>query len=157
MPGAAGRACRTHPNTPNHEAPVNTRVKMLKVKIKSLADEARIIRLEERRAGGRVTVVNKRVIGRNDRLRAELRGHRTGVVRSEQRHSLLAYGFLRGRHRWEIERPYKCRMDNPDWERVRKLVFKFGTTSNLSLAHNEQNRLFEQWRTAVAPVPAPVG
>ena len=53
----------------------------LKIKIKSLAAEARIIRKEEQK---------------NTYFRIGLKDHRVGVVRIEARHSLLAYNFLRG-------------------------------------------------------------
>jgi hypothetical protein len=55
-----------------------------RVKINSLAEEARIIRKEEKRCGSR------------DSDRGSLRFHRTGIVRSEQRATLLAYAFMRG-------------------------------------------------------------
>jgi len=63
----------------------------LKVKIKSLAAEARIIRHEEAKARK----------WKNTALRVGLAGHRRGIVRSAARHTHLAYGFLRGR-------PYKA-------------------------------------------------
>jgi len=66
----------------------------LKVKIKSLACESQIIRLEERRA--------KR-LGDTDRLQ-ELHSHRVLDVRRAARHALLAYAFLRGRSRLSMER-----------------------------------------------------
>jgi hypothetical protein len=56
----------------------------LKIKIKSLAEESRIIRKEERKC---------KFLSRRESLKA----HRTGVVRNEQRLSLLAYAFLKGR------------------------------------------------------------
>ena len=53
-----------------------------KVKIRSLAAEAGIIRQEESKAG-------------TDSHRGILTAHRTGIVRSEARHTQLAYAFLR--------------------------------------------------------------
>jgi len=92
-------------------------VKFLKVKIKSLAAEARIIRLEERRAG------------KSNTLREQLYRHRTVDVRREQRASLLAYAFLRGRPLAAVE-PKRC----PEHvyyrglreKRVAEIVKKFG-------------------------------
>jgi hypothetical protein len=55
-----------------------------RVKIKSLAEEARIIRTEEKRFGGQSSE------------RGILRHHRTTVVRNEQRATLLAYAFMKG-------------------------------------------------------------
>ena len=53
-----------------------------RVKIKSLAEEARIIRREEPRQ-------------RTDEDRGALHWHRVGIVRSEARATLLAYAFVR--------------------------------------------------------------
>lgn len=131
---------------------MKTRIKMLKVKIKSLAEEARIIRQEEERAKGRrkcpsgVHPDHKVFLGRDDELRMELRGHRVGIVRSEQRHSLLAYAFLRGRPLAKVEA--KCEAP-PDWSRVAKLVEKFGVVGK-GAAHSKQAEEFATWRTAVA-------
>lgn len=65
------------------------RREMLRVKLKSLAEEARIIRREERRTNGV--------------LRAELHMHRIGIVRYESRATHLAYGFIRGLAREQME------------------------------------------------------
>jgi hypothetical protein len=54
-----------------------------RVKIKSLAEEARIIRREESRQ-------------RTNADRGVLHQHRVGIVRREARASLLAYAFSRG-------------------------------------------------------------
>lgn len=82
----------------------------MKVKIKSLAEEARIIRREEKDP-------------RNIRLRSSLRGHRTWKIRRESRAALLAYGFLRGSSYNEMEsNPH----NPPNWDRVRRLVKKYG-------------------------------
>jgi hypothetical protein len=63
--------------------PVNHRVKFLKVKLKSLAAESRIIRTEEKRAYTR-------------ELHDELHLHRVKDVRGEARATHVAYAFLRG-------------------------------------------------------------
>ena len=64
------------------------------MKLKSLAEEARIIRHEEKRQSGA--------------LRFSLRWHRIWDVRREQRASYLAYGFIRGRSYLSIEpRPHE--------------------------------------------------
>jgi hypothetical protein len=90
------------------ELAMKDRRRYLKVKIKSLAAEAKIIRQEERKSGGR--------------LRNGLHEHRVGIVRSEARHSLLAYGFLRGRDYSRLEK----NSSQPNMERVRSLIEKFG-------------------------------
>jgi len=123
---------------------MTTRVKLLKVKIKSLAAEARIIRLEERRAG------------KSNTLREQLYRHRTRDVRTEQRASLLAYAFLRGRplaavepkrgpeHEWQAA---------ARWKRVEELVKRFGTTSWVQTDKAAQADAFLAWKAdAVQPV-----
>lgn len=117
---------------PNTEADMNTRVKMLKVKIKSLAEEARIIRLEERRSapGGP--------------QQRELHEHRVRDVRSEQRHSLLAYAFIR---RVPLAKVEPKTGTPPDWKRVAKLVEKFGTANRLLLA--AQTTFLELWKAGI--------
>jgi len=84
-------------------------VRFLKVKVKSLAAEAAIIRMEEARSRGA--------------LRSSLRFHRQWDVRREQRASQLAYGYLRGIDRARIEPGAKT---DPDWDRVRAMVRKYG-------------------------------
>jgi hypothetical protein len=75
------------------------RRRALRVKIKSLAAEARIIRQEESRTRRQMTDA----AGKPDLVAAlasafvSLRAHRTNDVRRESRYSLLAYALLRGR------------------------------------------------------------
>ncbi len=93
-----------------------TQVKALKVKIKSLAAESQIIRLEENKVLGRKKP--------DTLLYLSLREHRTADVRREQRAALLAYAFIRGKQYAACEKPAT---DNPpDLSRVRQLVEKFG-------------------------------
>ena len=60
----------------------------LRVKLKSLAEEAKIIKHEEKR---------------NKNAREELYLHRIHVVRTEARATLLAYGFLKKRKYKQLE------------------------------------------------------
>lgn len=83
----------------------------LKVKIKSLAAEAKIIKQETKRA-------------RSVSIKNGLYRHRIDVVRVEARHTQLAYGFLRGRAYHQIEKN-ACQI--PNWAKVRKMVEKYGT------------------------------
>lgn len=83
----------------------------LKIKIMSLAAEARIIRAEEKKWPGEHVA------------RIGLHEHRIHSVRPEARHALLAYGFLRGRSYRQLER---TAAQPPDWERVGQLIEKFG-------------------------------
>lgn len=87
------------------------RREMLKVKIKSLAEEARIIRREEHRTRGE--------------LRNELREHRVGIVRSEARATHIAYGLIRGRSLDRIEPGAKRQ---PDWKKIESMCKRYGPT-----------------------------
>lgn len=84
----------------------------LKVKIMSLAAEARIIRQQTRRFPG------------DHPARIGLYDHRTRDVRNESRSALLAYGFLRGRAYSAMEKSCHVR---PDFKRIEELVKKYGT------------------------------
>lgn len=101
-------------------------IKYLKVKIKSLAEEARIIRLEEHRAKSK----------KDTFLLNGLKQHRIGIVRYEARHSQLAYAYLRGRQYHQVESI--CTTD-PDWSRVEKLIKKY--YGSIDSDH------FKEWRT----------
>jgi len=84
----------------------------LRVKLKHLAAEARIIRVEERRANHH----------KNYQLQNQLHQHRVTVVRSAARSTLLAYQYLRGK-------PYRMCENNPesvDWSAVKRMVKQYG-------------------------------
>lgn len=109
----------------------------LKVKIKSLAAEAKIIRLEEER--------------RKD-LQSLLAEHRRGIVRHEQRHTLLAYGFLRGTPYLAIEP--KCH-EKPDGAKIWKMIDRYGvirdefkSSEEYTLKKKEVSEAFKDWLTA---------
>lgn len=115
----------------------------LKVKLKSLAAEAKIIRLEEKR---------------NRHFQNGLWLHRTTVVRSEARHTLLAYGFLKGRTYAQIERT--CSRA-PEWDRVRKMIEKYGvraedfpSRAEFEKAKSLQTAQFKSWAAAAAETVA---
>ena len=113
----------------------------LKVKIKSLAAEAKIIRGEEGKQRKHIakarSVGNETWLAQHRAKRDGLRAHRKDVVRYEARHSLLAYGFLRGVPYRAME--LKCH-EPPDWSKVLKIAERFGGGSR----DNE----FKAWREA---------
>ena len=80
----------------------------LKVKIKALVAESRIIRQEERK---------------NPHARIELAEHRRGIVRQIARINNLAYGFIRGMEYRKMERNTHTK---PDWRKVWKIIENFG-------------------------------
>jgi hypothetical protein len=89
----------------------------LKIKIKSLAAEARIIRHEEKKWPGPSDV------------RLGLHSHRVNDVRSEARAAQLAYGYLRGRSYSAMEfNPHA----EPNWGRVAALISKYGPVAKVA-------------------------
>lgn len=93
------------------------RREMLKIKLKSLAEESRIIRREERKTHGQ--------------LRNELREHRVGVVRSEARHTHIAYGLIRGLSLEQIEKEGSAAFNA---DKVNTMIRKYGATKAPPLA-----------------------
>lgn len=91
------------------EGTIKDRREMLRVKVKSLAEEARMIRREELRSNGV--------------LRDELHIHRVGIVRAESRTAGLAYGFVRGR---KLEQMEPKSFTQPNWKRIKELCKKYG-------------------------------
>lgn len=117
----------------------------LKVKVKSLSEEARIIRKEERKF--------KKI---DPQLFNELSEHRRGLLRYEARCSQLAYAYLRGREYNKVER--KCKFP-PDWKRVYALVEKFGRAwdgeerfSQFKQDRTQELTKFEKWKNAALSV-----
>ena len=121
----------------------------LKIKIKTLQAEARIIRHEEQKLKSRSNEEKayrraarlyakgklrkepvlkgkpqKEETARKKRwLRMDIRGHRQGTVREEARVTHLAYGFMKGIPYKVMEQ--KCH-EYPDWVSVRSMVSRFG-------------------------------
>ena len=93
----------------DREGKIVDRREMLRVKVRSLAAESRIIRGEAHRTRGR--------------LRWELNHHRQHVVRKHARNAHLALGFLRGRTIRQME---PCAKTEPNWDEVRRLCKKYG-------------------------------
>jgi len=95
----------------------------LKIKVKTLAEEARIIRHEERKVHGM--------------RRWGLQHHRRTVVRAAARRTLVAYQWVRGRD-WEA-----CASTDPatrlrDRSSVEKMIKKYGTPKDLEGWEHEQ-------------------
>lgn len=85
----------------------------LKIKIKSLAEEARIIRHEERKLHGFE--------------KWKLQHHRKTVVRNAARRTLLAYQVLRKRDFRPNLRKERCMFhDAEDYKEVSRMVGKYG-------------------------------
>lgn len=136
----------------------------LKVKIKSLAAEAQMIRSEERKCniGCRARVKIRRRLRKSNELTTTerskmerqlaapsekamkafwgLRYHRVYDVRGEARAAHVAYGFLRGRTYAQVE---GAALSSPDWPRVEALVKKYGDES-------DRMQKFAEWRSAAS-------
>ena len=110
----------------------------LKIKIKSLAEEAKIIRLEERKYKKSIRYNRDNQLPPSKIkpwIAASLHSHRTYDVRKEARAAQLAYGFLRNKSLKSIE-PHMVQKTSLGyeryditllWKRVDALVVKYGT------------------------------
>lgn len=98
------------------------KLRALKIKIKSLAAEAQIIRLDERKAlnAGRYMTYNS------------LRNRRVHDVREEARASLLAYAILRNRTYASVESSTHQPLPAYMLEKIDKIVGRFGDRKNVS-------------------------
>lgn len=124
-----------------------SRLTHLKIKIKNLAAESGIIRLEERKTLKRI--LNLKELVQNGSSTVEHNGfvvnssevatlalfgfqslseHRRGIVRSVARINLLAYGFLRGREYVEMEA--RCH-EAPNFDEVEKIARRFSVGSQM--------------------------
>ncbi len=112
----------------------------LKIKIKSLAEEARMIRREERKQLGygrhlrrvdrdaRVNTPEAERWANNPvfHTHSRLHHHRVTVVRTAAREAQLAYGYLRGRPLLMVESNLTNEFTKrPKWGQVLKLVLRY--------------------------------
>lgn len=104
------------------EGKIVDRREMLKVKAKSLVEEARIIRFEERKLDKYI-----RHASEVNSLYQELHWHRVGTVRLEARCTYLAYGLIKGKPLDKIEMPKEPRTDYL-WKKVKAMIEKYGPT-----------------------------
>lgn len=124
-------------------------IEHLKIKIKHLAAEAKIIRSHERKhqesaekcleiayrpvrhpgtADERRAQQDRYIGYRSDRLRehACLRNHRITTVRQAARNALIAYAYLRGRAYRQIESSSRHGRPSPEWTSILKMIRGFG-------------------------------
>lgn len=99
------------------------RREMLRVKLKSLAEEARIIRREEKRSHGA--------------LREELYLHRINKVRRASRETHIAYALIKGRTIDQIE---PKRYSEPNWDAINKMLTTYGPAKAVETAKLSQER-----------------
>jgi hypothetical protein len=124
----------------------------LKIKIKSLAAEAVIIRKDERkhRTFARKSPAHA---DHHHALRVGLADHRKTIVRGAARPALLAYGFLRGRKYIALES--HC-YEEPDWDRVADNILTFSPETRVKLGNMTKAErtarvveILHEWRDAV--------
>ena len=127
----------------------------LKVKIKSLAEEARIIRKEEQKALRKASYHRRKQdetqTNEAYNLYYNLKLHRHHPVGTESRAALIAYGYLRGLKYSQIEKPKnamilnKIKINSKDEytriipNRAYTLICKYGPIKNLPF------ETFEKW------------
>ena len=114
---------------------------MLRVKVRQLQDEARLIRQKENG------------FPRWHKLRGQLREHRTKFLRPSARHAQLALVFLRDRHTYKDVEAFS--RVPPNWREVFRMVTAFGVyqTDDMSPAELRglamgQTRRFVEWTGA---------
>lgn len=150
----------------------NTKLLHLKIKIKTLAEEAKIIRLEElglkdkaqnwrmRRDGqlplpnNTVTIVDCDDMAKMiNHTRQSIHEHRVLDVRSEARASQLAYAFLRGKDYLltenNIDGKHNDYKHSAVWRRVSEIVRRFSnlySDENNAIRNDNINHDLEKWR-----------
>lgn len=90
----------------------------LKIKLKSLAEEARIIRREE------LSIKNGKFSYRSNQRRESIYLHRTTHIRPIARATHIAYGLIKGLEYHQIE---QRNYSNPNWKSVKAMVRKYGS------------------------------
>lgn len=108
---------------------MNARQLHLKIKIQTLADEARHIRRDERKALSHARYLNKKGSEKTAsayRVYEDLNDHRRGVLRQVARNNHLAYGCLRGTPYERIEQKCRPHWASPNWKDVRQIAVRFG-------------------------------
>ena len=130
----------------------------VKVKICSLAAEARIMRGQERRR--RKHLARREETVANDPVFWSLHNHRRLVVSREARSSLLAYGYMRGRAYSHMEA--KCVAEEPNLARVAEILLKYGGPDLIQVNRDDHmatrilavTKKLEEWMAeVVAPRP----
>lgn len=111
----------------------------LKVRIKELANEARVIRTEESRAGSQKSYLKHKQGMEADYeysiwLFNELKHHRKTVVRNAARETQIAYAFLRGKRFASIEQaPPSSHEIARLWTQVGRMIYQYGKTERYPL------------------------
>lgn len=108
----------------------------LKIKLKALGAESRIIRHEELKRRGKHWASKG----------TQFYFHRIGLLRRTTRENHLAYGFLKGRTYRQLEQHPKT---EPKWKNVLKHIEKFSVSSST------QRNSFDEWHNEAEPKKVP--
>lgn len=103
----------------------------LKVKIKTLAAESKIIQEEEKKYPNHSPIFNS------------LYGHRKGIVAQEARATQIAYAFIRGIPLYAIE-VYPSSIPEFIWKKVERMVHKYGS-DEMGIDGIEMIRSLSNW------------
>lgn len=105
---------------------------MLKIKLKSLAEESKIIRALERKTPG-------------GQLRNELALHRRGAVRWEAHRTHLAYAIVRGKDVGTVQGGMTMQILQtlPDWKAIEAMVKRYGA-KNVMMSPRARSSTAEQ-------------
>ena len=101
----------------------------LKIKLKSLAEEQRIIRKEE------LSIKNGKFSYKSNQRRESIYLHRVMHVRPIIRATHIAYGLIRGLQYHEIENSPKS---IPNWNKVKEMIKKYSTNNDDKLKNLEK-------------------
>lgn len=120
----------------------------LKIKIKNLAGEARLIRSHEDRLVDQIEACKKKGLYRESRrlisLKASIISHRREAVGPKARIYLLAYAAIRGVPYERVEQ--KCRIA-PNWDGVEKTAKKFAQLSWIQEDEDLYKTDYNTWKS----------
>jgi len=112
----------------------------LKIKIKSLAEESRIIRKEE------LSIKKGKFSYKSNMRRESIYLHRTTHIRPIARATYLAYGLIRGLGYKQIER---TSMTIPNWSKVKSMVEKYSDSDK----REENLKILNEWKSGIYQSP----
>ena len=121
-------------------------IEYLYIKREDLAQEAKTIRKYENHA--KFAAQNGYEVERSRKLNAGLHQHRIFDVRKEQRSTLIAIGFLKGKKYRQIER---LAYDQPDWDRIERLIMKYSEEDSRKTAQK-----FAEWKAEALQGEKPI-
>lgn len=115
----------------------------LKIKIRSLAEEARIIRAYEHKLIKQARNCHRKELLEEEattrRLFSNIHAHRTIIIRDEARASQLVAAFAKGKYSYKEIEPFS--RTDPKWDKADAILARFTSFAE----KNEAARLFREW------------